>query len=215
MHLFAAAPFCPHFYSHYLTFVTVRGVQHASGRLWQPGYTVKSRLYASSSSNTTGPSGGSGGQSATAENEVVEERQGSAVIITLNRPKSLNALNLSMVRALTPKYKAWHAQPTQDVVVVMKGAGGKAFCAGGDIRAMYDLGKAWHAAASGAKSDQSSPTPGAKSDHSPPTPDETKDISAHATEFFREEYILNHLIATLPQPHVALLNGITSIYPSS
>lgn len=71
----------------------------------------------------------------------------------------------------------------------MKGAGGKAFCAGGDIRAMYDLGKAWHASKSSGGAN---------------------DLGMHATEFFREEYILNNLIATLPQPHVALLNGITS-----
>ena len=159
-----------------------------------------------SSSSSTGPASRTSGPSAAAppEDEVLEEHKGSAVIITLNRPKSLNALNLSMVRALTPKYRAWHAHPSQNVVVVMKGAGGKAFCAGGDIRAMYDLGKAWHAVA-GAGAVASSATRGSSS------PSSAGDhIGAHATEFFREEYTLNHLIATLPQPHVALLNGITS-----
>lgn len=124
---------------------------------------------------------------------MIEEREGSAVVLTLNRPKSLNALNLSMVRSLTPKYKNWHANPSQDLVVVMKGAGGKAFCAGGDIRAMYDLGKAWLAS-----NDSEDPA-----------------LSSRATEFFREEYILNNLIHTLPMPHVALLNGITSNLPPS
>eukprot|EP00026_Physarum_polycephalum_P010075 Phypoly_transcript_10225.p1 GENE.Phypoly_transcript_10225~~Phypoly_transcript_10225.p1 ORF type:complete len:404 (+),score=48.21 Phypoly_transcript_10225:92-1303(+) len=142
------------------------------GRLWQ-SCTLRSYVHTEHHHAQT-------------ESEVHKEQKGSAVIITLNRPKALNALNLNMVRTMTPWYQSWKANPSQKHVVVMKGTGTKAFCAGGDIRAMYDLGKTWQSAQS-----------------------KDSDIGAQATAFFREEYVLNHLIATIPQPHVALLNGIT------
>jgi enoyl-CoA hydratase/carnithine racemase len=47
--------------------------------------------------------------------------------VTLNRPKALNALNAPMVAALLPVYRTLAAQSK---VVIMKGTGGKAFCAG-------------------------------------------------------------------------------------
>ena len=57
--------------------------------------------------------------------------------LTLNRPAGLNALTLSMVRILHRQLQAWADDP--DVVaVVLQGAGEKAFCAGGDIRSLYD-----------------------------------------------------------------------------
>jgi len=56
-------------------------------------------------------------------------------IITLNRPKALNALNLSMIRKIYPKLKEWQDQVK---MVIIEGAGEKAFCAGGDIRAITD-----------------------------------------------------------------------------
>jgi enoyl-CoA hydratase/carnithine racemase len=60
-------------------------------------------------------------------------RFGSA---TLNAPAALNALSLEMVRALTPALRRWAADPAI-AGVVLKGAGEKAFCAGGDLRAFY------------------------------------------------------------------------------
>ncbi|SEI46071.1 Enoyl-CoA hydratase/isomerase [Azotobacter beijerinckii] len=57
--------------------------------------------------------------------------------LTLNRPASLNTLTLPMVCALQRQLEAWAADPTI-LAVVLRGAGGKAFCAGGDIRALYD-----------------------------------------------------------------------------
>lgn len=57
--------------------------------------------------------------------------------LTLNRPAGLNALNLEMVRLLQEQLQAWADDP-QILAVVLRGAGEKAFCAGGDIRAMYD-----------------------------------------------------------------------------
>lgn len=55
---------------------------------------------------------------------------------TLNVPKALNALNLDMIRLLAPQLKAWEQQ--DDIaVVVLKGSGEKAFCAGGDVVSLY------------------------------------------------------------------------------
>src|SRR3546814_15367238 len=74
------------------------------------------------------------------EPEVLFSRDGAAGIVTLNRPKALNALTLGMVRAIHPQLMAWAADEAVEVIVV-KGAGEKAFCAGGDIRALHDWGK--------------------------------------------------------------------------
>jgi len=57
--------------------------------------------------------------------------------VTLSRPTALNALTLGMVREFHPKLIAWAADDAVTTVVV-RGAGDKAFCAGGDIRALYD-----------------------------------------------------------------------------
>lgn len=75
------------------------------------------------------------------EAEVLFERRGGAGIVTLNRPKALNALTLAMVRAIHPKLAEW-AKDSGVQCIIVEGAGDKAFCAGGDIRALYDWGKA-------------------------------------------------------------------------
>ncbi|NXG47289.1 HIBCH protein, partial [Psilopogon haemacephalus] len=72
--------------------------------------------------------------------EVLLEKKGCAGIITLNRPKALNALNISMIRQIYPQIKAWEQDP-ETFLIIIKGTGGKAFCAGGDIRAITDAGK--------------------------------------------------------------------------
>lgn len=58
--------------------------------------------------------------------------------ITLNRPKALNALNHGMVRAITEALTRWR-DDAEVRHVVIDGAGERAFCAGGDIRAVYDM----------------------------------------------------------------------------
>ena len=73
--------------------------------------------------------------------EVLFERQGRAGVITLNRPKALNALTLNMVDAMDAQLRSWRNDPAVEMVIV-RGAGERAFCAGGDIRALYDSGKA-------------------------------------------------------------------------
>jgi enoyl-CoA hydratase len=75
------------------------------------------------------------------DNEVLLERRGAAGLITLNRPQALNAITLNMVREMRRALDAWAADPAVTRVVII-GAGGKAFCAGGDIRVLHDLGKA-------------------------------------------------------------------------
>ena len=61
-------------------------------------------------------------------------------VATLNSEKSLNALSLPMVESLLPQMLQWKADP-QVALVVLQGAGDKAFCAGGDIRDLYQAMK--------------------------------------------------------------------------
>jgi enoyl-CoA hydratase len=99
-------------------------------------------------------------------------------LITLNRPKALNALSLAMVRELTHVLLAWQNDP-QVYAVVIRGSNKEgpfgAFCAGGDIRYFHQ------AALAG---------------------------DATLEDFFTEEYNLNHLIQHYPKPYVALMDGI-------
>jgi len=99
-------------------------------------------------------------------------------VATLNAPASLNALSVDMVRLLTPKLRQWAAD--QGIAgVFMDAAGEKAFCAGGDLRQLYqtllDCG------------------PGR---------------NEYAERFFGEEYELDHLIHTFPKPFVCWGHGI-------
>ncbi len=73
--------------------------------------------------------------------EAAIERRGAAGVVVLNRPKALNALTLNMVRLMAAALDEWERDPAVARVVI-SGAGDKAFCAGGDIRHLYDLGRA-------------------------------------------------------------------------
>ena len=73
--------------------------------------------------------------------EVLFEKRGAMGLITLNRPEALNALTLNMVRLMKPVLADW-AEDAAIENVVIEGAGEKGFCAGGDIRALHDWGKA-------------------------------------------------------------------------
>uniref|UniRef100_E0CX19 3-hydroxyisobutyryl-CoA hydrolase n=1 Tax=Mus musculus TaxID=10090 RepID=E0CX19_MOUSE len=73
--------------------------------------------------------------------EVLLERRGCGGVITLNRPKFLNALSLNMIRQIYPQLKTWEQDP-DTFLIIIKGAGGKAFCAGGDIKALSEAKKA-------------------------------------------------------------------------
>jgi enoyl-CoA hydratase len=69
------------------------------------------------------------------------ERRGRAGVIVLNRPKALNALTLTMVRLIAAALDEWDEDGAVDRIVFL-GSGERAFCAGGDIRRLYDLGRA-------------------------------------------------------------------------
>ncbi len=114
--------------------------------------------------------------------EISFEVRGSLGLITLTRPKALNALTLSMIREMQPQLDRWAADP-EVLAVAIRGEGERAFCAGGDVRAV------WTAGQDGAF------RPG---------------IRGHlAGDFFREEYQLNRCIHTFEKPYIALIDGIT------
>lgn len=98
--------------------------------------------------------------------------------IVLDRPKALNSLSLAMVRGITQALLAW-CDDAAVAAVVIRSSSEKAFCAGGDIRFFYDVGRA-------------GPQGG----------------SALLEDFFSEEYALNHLIHFYPKPYIALMDGV-------
>ena len=72
--------------------------------------------------------------------EILFERRGAAGMVTLNRPKALNAVTHAMVTALRQQLDAWAGDPAITRVVVTA-TGDRAFSVGGDIRDLADLGK--------------------------------------------------------------------------
>jgi enoyl-CoA hydratase/carnithine racemase len=68
--------------------------------------------------------------------EVLSEIRGHVAIVTLNRPEAMNALSLGMILRLRTLFSEFSADP-EVFAVLIRGAGEKAFCAGGDIRALY------------------------------------------------------------------------------
>ncbi|HUI20106.1 MAG TPA: enoyl-CoA hydratase/isomerase family protein [Methylocella sp.] len=75
------------------------------------------------------------------ELEIICEREGFCGIVTLNRPEALNALTLNMVRQMAAALDQWE-NDTRVRCIAVRGSGNKAFCAGGDIRILYYLGRA-------------------------------------------------------------------------
>jgi hypothetical protein len=113
-------------------------------------------------------------------NDVQLETRGPIGWVTLDRPKALNALSLEMIRAIRPQLDAWAHAPEVKAVVI-RGAGGKAFCSGGDVRAVaLSLGK--------------------------PLPEGEEPL---VRTYFREEYVLDHRIHHYPKPYIALVDGIS------
>ena len=121
----------------------------------------------------------------TTSTDILVERRGNAGLITLNRPKALNALSLQMVRDITSALTAWAGDPAVEVVAI-RGSNkvGKpgtpealfgGFCAGGDIRFFHTAALAGDTA---------------------------------LDDFFTEEYSLNHLIHNYPKPYIAFMDGV-------
>jgi len=71
-----------------------------------------------------------------AGDEIVAHVRGGVATVTLNRPQALNALTFQMLLALREWLDRWEKDDAVRLVV-LRGAGPKAFCAGGDIRALY------------------------------------------------------------------------------
>ena len=73
--------------------------------------------------------------------DIIIRREGRAGRITLNRPRRLNALTWDMCLAIERALAAWRTDENVDLVMI-DGAGERAFCAGGDLAEMYRTGKA-------------------------------------------------------------------------
>jgi len=101
-------------------------------------------------------------------------------VARLNAAQSMNALSLDMIRRLQPQLEQWAADD-RIAAVWLEGAGDKAFCAGGDIVALY-------------RSMTESSQPGAG--------------KSEGEQFFEEEYRLDYLIHTYPKPIVVWGHGI-------
>jgi enoyl-CoA hydratase/carnithine racemase len=72
--------------------------------------------------------------------DILFERRGTAGIVILSRPQALNAVTHAMVRALTEQLAAWADDAAVTRVIVLA-AGTRAFSAGGDLKAIYELGR--------------------------------------------------------------------------
>lgn len=71
--------------------------------------------------------------------DVLFSKQAHLQIITLNRPKKLNSLDLSMIQKIHPKLES--CAKAKDVKVVVLNGSGRAFCAGGDVAALAESNK--------------------------------------------------------------------------
>ncbi len=74
------------------------------------------------------------------EGDIVVRTSGTLRRITLNRPKALNALTLDMAVTMIAQLRSWVDDPAVGAILI-DGAGERGFCAGGDIRALYDAAK--------------------------------------------------------------------------
>lgn len=72
--------------------------------------------------------------------DIAFERRGGLGVVILNRPQALNALTLPMCTALDEQLEAWARDRTVQVILI-KGEGDRAFCAGGDVRAIWEAGR--------------------------------------------------------------------------
>jgi enoyl-CoA hydratase/carnithine racemase len=72
-----------------------------------------------------------------ANGELLVEIRNHVAHLTLNRPQTLNALSYAMIKGMAELFTRW-ARDDKVKAIVMRGAGEKAFCAGGDIRALRE-----------------------------------------------------------------------------
>ena len=72
------------------------------------------------------------------ETTIIAAHEGAAGTLLMNRPKALNALDLAMIREFQKAIDAWGPDPSIGLVI-LEGAGGRAFCAGGDVRRIREF----------------------------------------------------------------------------
>ncbi len=80
--------------------------------------------------------------------EILFEVRGGVGFVLLNRPKALNALSLTLIEAFDAQLAAWAGDPAIHAVAV-RGAGERAYCAGGDIRGIWEGGRTPEGSAEG------------------------------------------------------------------
>jgi enoyl-CoA hydratase/carnithine racemase len=103
---------------------------------------------------------------------------GKLGLVTLSVAATLNSLTLEMVDLLQERLDAWR-DDDEIAAVFIEGAGEKAFCAGGDVQALYQSAVA---------------TPGGPCDY--------------AERFFAREYRMNYTLHTYPKPLICWGHGI-------
>jgi enoyl-CoA hydratase len=113
--------------------------------------------------------------------EIHVMRKGTVGHIVLDRPKALNALSLPMIATIDHTLAAWSGDDGIRAVIVSGGE--RAFCAGGDVRALWEF----------------------KRDNG----DRPEAVGAAVAAYFQAEYRMNHRINTYPKPYIALIDGIT------
>jgi enoyl-CoA hydratase/carnithine racemase len=69
--------------------------------------------------------------------EILVEVRNHVAHLTMNRPQALNALSFDMLKQMRERFDQW-AQDPNIYAVVARGSGEKAFCAGGDVRGLYN-----------------------------------------------------------------------------
>ncbi len=111
--------------------------------------------------------------------EILEGEYGNIATITLNKPKALNAINIEMIDAMGGCLDKVE-QDEKIKCVMISGAGGKAFCAGGDVVGLYH---SMQATAQG-------------------------DVPKVAAEFFTKEYKLDYRLHTFAKPIIGWGDGI-------
>lgn len=116
---------------------------------------------------------------------VITDQTAKSGLITLARPRALNALSLEMIRALTAVLLQWRSDDAVQLVAIRGSSKDPAddsayrpfgcFCAGGDIRFFHQAARAGDPV---------------------------------LEDFFTEEYRLNHLIHRYPKPVLACMDGV-------
>jgi 3-hydroxyisobutyryl-CoA hydrolase len=138
----------------------------------------------------------------TTTDEVYDVGHGQLRVLMLNRPKQLNSLNLNMIRRLTHHLLAYERNPEMSWTILRSKASPKAFCAGGDVKALWEIGQRKKL---GTFPLNDSKAERAKYIANNMITEDTIDLTNH---FFREEYQLNWLLSQLAKPVLPIVDGI-------